>query len=116
MSKVTDNVELDFPARMNDGRQFTDYSPNCHMNFAVTGDRGSWSERQYLIHNAEQIHHQMMEMVEQQTACTKCSDNTVLPVKTSVTCYPDMCKYNVVNKDGLGQGRDYSNSPGFLKQ
>ena len=32
MSKVTDNVELDFPARMNDGRQFTDYRPNCYLN------------------------------------------------------------------------------------
>ena len=29
MSKVTDNVELDFPARMSDGRQFTDYRQNC---------------------------------------------------------------------------------------
>ena len=115
MSKVTDNVELDFPARMNDGRQFTDYSPNCQMNFHIAGDQGSWSERQYLIHNAEQIHQQMVSDMEAQTACTKCPDNTVLPVKTSVTCYPDMCKYNVVNKGGLGQGRDYRESPTFLK-
>ena len=116
MSKVSDNVELDFPARMNDGRQFTDYGPNCKMNFAITGDTGSWSERQYLIHNAEQIHKQMMDDVIQHTACTKCSDDTVLPVKTSVTCYPDTCKYNVVNKEGLGQGRDYQVNPQFLKQ
>ena len=72
MSKVTDNVELDFPARMNDGRQFTDYSPNCQMNYAITGDMGSWSEKYYLIHNAEEVHSMMMEKERQKTACTKC--------------------------------------------
>ena len=30
--KVTDNVELDFPARMADGRMFTDYRQNCLFN------------------------------------------------------------------------------------
>ena len=30
--KVTDNVELDFPARMADGRMFTDYRQNCLLN------------------------------------------------------------------------------------
>tara|TARA_B100002019_G_scaffold111077_1_gene95543 strand:+ start:442 stop:789 length:348 start_codon:yes stop_codon:yes gene_type:complete len=115
MSKVTDNVELDFPARMSDGRQFTDYRPNCQMNYSITGDRGSWIERQYLIHNAESVHEQMMAVEREKTACTKCTDNTVLPVKTYVTCYPDTCKYNVVNKEGLGQGIDYRVNPNFLK-
>ena len=32
MSKTSDNVNLDFPARMADGRIFTDYRPNCVMN------------------------------------------------------------------------------------
>ena len=32
MNKVADNVELGFPARMSDGRQFTDYRPNCYLN------------------------------------------------------------------------------------
>ena len=32
MSKTSDNVNLDFPARMADGRTFTDYRPNCVMN------------------------------------------------------------------------------------
>jgi hypothetical protein len=116
MSKVSDNVELDFPARMSDGRQFTDYQPNCQMNYQITGDKGSWIERQYLIHNADQIHDTWMKTEAQEMACTKCSDNTVLPVQTYVTCYPDTCKFNVVNKEGLGQGRDFSVNPQFLSQ
>ena len=39
--KVTDNVELDFPARMNDGRQFTDYRPNCYLNNELGQNMGS---------------------------------------------------------------------------
>ena len=35
MSKTSDNVNLDFPARMADGRIFTDYRPNCVMNSEV---------------------------------------------------------------------------------
>jgi len=115
MSKVSDNVELDFPARMSDGRQFTDYRPNCQMNYSITGDKGSWAEKYYMIHEAEGIHKSMMESMDRKMACTKCSDNTVLPVKTYVTCYPDTCEYNVVNKNGLGQGTQYHVNPSFLQ-
>ena len=30
--EVTDNFNLDFPAIMSDGRQFTDYRSNCTLN------------------------------------------------------------------------------------
>ena len=33
--KVSDNVELDFPARMSDGRMFTDYRQNCILNNSI---------------------------------------------------------------------------------
>ena len=32
MNSATDNYEMDFPARMSDGRQFTDYRQNCITN------------------------------------------------------------------------------------
>ena len=35
MAKTSDNVNLDFP-RMADGRIFTDYRPNCVMNYAMS--------------------------------------------------------------------------------
>ena len=114
MNKVSDNAIFDFPARMADGRQFTNYNPNCYLNYSITGDKGSWNEKQYLIHNSTQIHEQMMKQQEQFTSCSQCKDNTLLPVKTEVNCYPDTCTYNVVNKMGLGQGRDMSQGPTFL--
>ena len=36
MSKTSDNVNLDFPSRMTDGRIFTDYRPNCVMHSALS--------------------------------------------------------------------------------
>ena len=38
--KVSDNVELDFPARMNDGRMFTDYRQNCTLNNSIAKNMG----------------------------------------------------------------------------
>ena len=108
MSKVTDNVELDFPARMSDGRQFTDYSQNCLMNNRITGSRGSWLDRYYMIHNAESVHSKVMGAVEASTKCTKCTDNTVLPVQTVINCTPEGCNYKMNDPTGIGQGRNFN--------
>jgi hypothetical protein len=104
MSKVTDNVELDFPARMSDGRQFTDYRQNCLMNNQLTGYKGSWIDRQFLIHGAEDIHNKWMALEQDATQCTKCSDNTVLPVKTVINCTPTGCSFAMNDPTGVGQG------------
>ena len=63
MSKVTDNVELDFPARMSDGRQFTDYRQNCLLNNNLSQGKGSWEYRNYLTQNAVQLQQQMIQQV-----------------------------------------------------
>ena len=36
MNYASDNHVLGFPARMSDGRQFTDFHPNCIMNNNVS--------------------------------------------------------------------------------
>ena len=108
MSKVTDNVELDFPARMSDGRQFTDFRQNCLMNNNITGKKGSWLDRYYTMHNAETIHAKMMEQVADTTKCTKCTDNTVLPVNTVINCTPLGCSYKLNDHSGIGQGREFN--------
>tara|TARA_B110000967_G_scaffold205247_1_gene249383 strand:- start:1179 stop:1502 length:324 start_codon:yes stop_codon:yes gene_type:complete len=107
MSKVTDNVELDFPARMSDGRGFTDYRQNCTLNNSLAKNMGSWEYRNYLTTNAEQIHGQFMSTLELDYKCTKCTDNTVLPVKTILNCSTESCTYQLNDSNGLGQGRQY---------
>ena len=107
MSKITDNVELDFPARMADGRIFTDYRQNCTLNNSIAKNMGSWEYRDYLTNNANQIHDQFVTLTESQVKCTKCSDNTVLPVKTVMNCSQDSCTYRMNDPSGLGQGIQY---------
>tara|TARA_B100000575_G_C22709093_1_gene427773 strand:+ start:186 stop:515 length:330 start_codon:yes stop_codon:yes gene_type:complete len=107
MNKVTDNVELDFPARMSDGRQFTDYRQNCLLNNNLSNGAGSWEYRQYLTINSDQIRNSFLQQQVSTTACTKCSDNTVLPVKTIINCSPTGCDYQLNDPNGLGVGVNY---------
>ena len=107
MNKVTDNVELDFPARMSDGRQFTDYRQNCLLNNTLSQGKGSWEYRNYLMNNSNQIRQAFIQKQEATTACTKCSDNTVLPVKTIINCTPTGCDYQMNDPNGLGIGVRY---------
>jgi len=109
MNKVTDNVELGFPARMNDGRQFTDYRPNCYLNNDNGQNMGSWQYRTYLTRNAIKIHDQMVNKIEQSSACTNCTGAPVPDVKTVVDCTnQSTCYYNLKDQNGLGQGRNYN--------
>lgn len=108
MSKVMDNVELDFPARMNDGRQFTDYRPNCYLNNDLGQNMGSWQYRTYLTRNANEIHDKMIQEIEKTTACTSCTGAPIPDVKTVVDCtHQNTCYYNMKDPNGLGQGRNY---------
>ena len=107
MMKVSDNVELDFPARMSDGRMFTDFRQNCILNNNLSQGKGSWEYRNFLIENSEKIKQNLVAEQEKITACTKCSDNTVLPVKTVLNCNPKGCNYEMNDPNGLGQGRKY---------
>ena len=107
MNKVTDNVELDFPARMSDGRQFTDYRQNCIINNNISKGMGSWEYRNYLTNNSNELRKTLLKHQEDITACKKCSDNTVLPVKTIMNCSPTGCNYQMNDPNGLGLGVRY---------
>tara|TARA_B100000963_G_C22498048_1_gene612416 strand:+ start:419 stop:751 length:333 start_codon:yes stop_codon:yes gene_type:complete len=110
MNKVTDNVELDFPARMNDGRQFTDYRPNCYLNNEMGQNMGSWQYRYFLTTNANKIMEKNIQMMENNTKCTKCTGAPIPDVRTVLDCtYQNGCHYNLKDKNGLGQGRNYGN-------
>lgn len=105
--KVADNMELDFPARMSDGRQFTDYRQNCLLNNNLSQGKTSWLYRQDLINNRDQWHQQFMQEMNTNTKCNTCKDNTVLEVKNIQQCTPMGCSYTVNDPQGLGLGRKY---------
>tara|TARA_B110000977_G_C11054061_1_gene483422 strand:+ start:1280 stop:1600 length:321 start_codon:yes stop_codon:yes gene_type:complete len=105
MNKVTDNFELDFPARMNDGRQFTDYRQNCLMNNNTTMKETSWLFRQELINNADNYLNSFENIQEQNSKCNTCKDNTVLNIQNYQQCSPTGCTYSVNDALGVGLGR-----------
>lgn len=106
--KVPDNMESDFPARMSDGRQFTDYRQNCLLNNNIAQGKMSWEYRYYLERNADEIHNMFLENDKSKYECKSCSDNTLLPVQTIINCKPTGCTYSMNDPMGLGQDRNVS--------
>lgn len=107
-TKVTDNFEMDFPARMSDGRQFTDYRQNCLINNEISQGMSSWEYRNFLTNNAGKIHQALIEQAKNTNECKSCSDNTVLEVKNVINCGPTGCVYNIKDPNGIGFGVDYT--------
>ena len=52
MNMATDNFK-DFPARMSDGRAFTDYTPNCLTNKKISDKSDSYKYKQEINNNEE---------------------------------------------------------------
>jgi len=105
MSKTSDNVNLDFPARMADGRTFTDYRPNCIMNYELSQNKDSFEYRYFLTKNGQEIEKDMMNKLESAVKCTSCDAQTVLPVQTIQNCNKTGCNMQVNDPSGIGLDR-----------
>ena len=105
--KVTDNFFLDFPARMSDGRQFTDYRPNCLIN-KPSKPLNSHEYKQYLIHNTDNILKNEDIIYNTLMGCDTCSDYNIVQPNLMLTCNQDTCQSFVKNKDGLGREINYN--------
>jgi hypothetical protein len=105
MSKTSDNVNLDFPARMADGRTFTDYRPNCVMNSSISQGKNSFEYRYYLAHNGVQLEQATMKKLENDVKCSGCDAQTLLPVQTIQNCNAGVCNISVNDPTGLGLDR-----------
>ena len=111
MSKITDNFNLEFPARMSDGRQFTDYRSNCILNNnrftnskdpTIITNKTSVNYKNNLTHNAQSIMDKNTNHLKSLLGCSHCSDYSIIPPGLSINCNTDNCFYDVINKDGLG--------------
>ena len=110
--KVSDNKFVDCPARMDDGRQFTDYRPNCYLNNAIRVNNQTYNSFQYrmfLTHNATNLMKLNRNYNTQQMGCASCNATT-LPEQSVVQCNANKCQIRNVNPKGLGQGRQYSSN------
>ena len=106
--KTSDNKHFDCPPRMDDGRHFTDYRTNCHINNLVRSNNAISNSHQYrmfLTHNGERLMNLNRAYATQKNNCGDC-DETMLPEQTSTSCDANSCNTQMRNPSGLGNGRN----------
>lgn len=121
--KASDNKHFDCPARMADGRHFTDYRPNCHLNNNLrTSNKleNTFDYRRFLQHRGNDLMDLNRSSSYDQNGCGTCKEpyhtNTMLPEQTRLYCNKNGCKAEVVDPNGLGQGRCYGPTQGHVRQ
>ena len=109
--KTSNNKHFNCPPRMDDGRHFTDYRPNCAVNNLIRANNqavNSFTYKKFLTDNAEKIMQMNRAYACQKNCCGPCSKkSTQLPHETEVVCNKRTCSTRVVNPNGVGQGRSY---------
>ena len=105
MAKTSDNVNLDFPARMADGRTFTDYRANCIMNNELSSNKNSLDYRYFLENNGQSIEQDIFKKLDEAVKCNDCKAQTVLPVQTVQNCNAGVCSIKLNDPNGLGLDR-----------
>ena len=102
--KVSNNKYLNCPAKMDDGRQFTDYRPSCFLNNLLRmkyNTPDSYSYRQFLIHNANQVRQEMNSYFDEMMDCTECHAKSV-PFHTKCVVHSNFSKCTLQDPNGIG--------------
>jgi hypothetical protein len=100
-NRATDNFHLDFPARMADGRQFTDYRSSCYVNLPEQS-MTTYQYRQFLKHNAEKIMNNFETINEHISGCDVCSDYDIVQPHLALTCDGESCNRSINDHAGVG--------------
>ena len=114
--KTSDNKYFNCPPRMSDGRHFTDYRPNCHVNDMIKTDNNisnSFQYRQFLQQNGEQLMNKHREIVCEKNNCGPCDEtkegfkSTALKEKYMFVTDGRIGKMVLNDVNGIGTGRKY---------
>lgn len=112
--KTPNNKFVGCPARMADGRHFTDYRPSCQVNNLIRMNNNvvnSFDYRMYLANNATRLMDINRAYALQKNSCGPCmapyGQGTMLPEKYMQVCNGRSCETKLVNPDGIGTGRLY---------
>lgn len=116
--RTSNNKFFNAPPRMADGRHFTDYRPNCHVNNMIRNNNqvfNSFDYRLFLTRNAEKIMDANLNHANIKNAVTQCKKpyetGTMLPEQDRVYCDKHNCKVEDNDSNGLGRGRIYARDP-----
>ena len=116
--KTSNNKYPDCPARMADGRTFTDYRQSCSVNSLLRTSSNSFNSheyRMYLTRNAETLINLNRQMTFERNKCGPCvkpyNVGTMLPEQRKISCDHHGCLISVNDETGIGYGRQYNSFP-----
>jgi hypothetical protein len=95
------------PARMYDGRLFTDYRPRCYQYPVKAAE--AWGENEYrkrMVEGAEELMEAARQLNNRKVSSTSCVD-TMVPEMYKRVCTWKGCKVVPANPAGVGTGRIY---------
>lgn len=112
--RASDAAHAGCPARMADGRLFTDYRSRCDVQDSMElGELrlGSHEFRQHAIRNSESILARQRGIAFARAYCAPCvqpyNSGTMLPERDAVVCNSSTCARVPVSDSGWGTGRLY---------
>jgi hypothetical protein len=103
-NKTSNNKYFDCPARMDDGRAFTDYRPNSDVNDMIRYSNNmmsSYEYRQFLINNGDKIMEVNNKYTNDKLGCNNCTA-PIIPFNTVCNINNSSSDCKVVNSNGVG--------------
>jgi hypothetical protein len=102
--RTTNNKYFDAPARMNDGRTFTDYRASSSVDDMIRYSNNVMSNyeyRQFLINNADEIMDVNRKYTEDKVGTRTCNAKEI-PFHTTCDINPSFSKCSITNSEGVG--------------
>ena len=103
-NKTSNNKYFYLPARMNDGRTFTDYRSSSTVDDMIRYSNNvmsSYDYRQFLISNANNIMKVNNDYTEQKVGNSKC-DYKEVPFQTECNVNSSYSRCSMTNQNGIG--------------
>jgi hypothetical protein len=103
-NKTSNNKYFDCPARMDDGRAFTDWRPSSDVENMIQYSNNimsSYQYRQFLIHNANEIMNVNSMYSNNKLSCNNC-DAKQVPFNTVCDVNAQTSKCHNINQNGIG--------------
>lgn len=102
--KVSNNKYFNCPARMDDGRTFTDYRPSCFLENELQFSNkipNSYEYRQFLIHNSVSIMNKNKDNNIKYNGCTP--QNVPIPnFKKECSINTNSLECKIIDNSGIG--------------
>jgi hypothetical protein len=110
-NKTSNNKYFDCPARMDDGRIFTDYRPSSSLNDEIRYSNNimsSFEYRQFLINNGNKIIEMSNNYIKEKAGSNNC-DYKSPPFQNECIINSIGSKCSIVNANGIGLNNKVSN-------